>query len=152
MKDAPHPEGFILFSEAVTRLAKSMWGGLRQAEPVRRVKAVAKKASIGFGPWREHAGKSLTAAVRHGELAAYLVVDPRRPSKHLVAPQRLPKTPVPLPTNVLSGMITSHGSLQDDPIRPSITTAAGDRQLFQLLTVGVLLIRTSDFEAWHQSE
>src|SRR5438477_3403143 len=152
MKDAPHHEGFVFFSEAVTRLADGMWGGLRQAEPVRVIKAVAKKASIGFGPWREQAGKRLTTAARHGEVAVYLAADPRRSSEHLVAPQRVPETPVSLSTNVLSRMITSHGSLQDGPIRPSINTADGDEQLFQLLTVGVLLVRTSDFEAWHQSE
>jgi hypothetical protein len=33
-----------------------------------------------------------------------------------------------------------------------MTTAESDPKLFQLLTVGVLLVRTTEFEAWYQSE
>jgi hypothetical protein len=52
MKEAPLPDGYILFSAAVTRLAEGIWGGLPQPEPLRAIKTVAEEGSIGFGVWR----------------------------------------------------------------------------------------------------
>ena len=152
MNDAPSYEGFILFSEAVTQLARGMWGGVRQADPVRANRKFAKRETFGFEPWREQAGKRLTAAARKGTLAVYLAADPRRSYQHLVCPQDLSVAPVRMPKRVLNRMITSHGSLQDDPIRPSLTIADGDLILFALLTVGTVSIRVSDFEAWYCCE
>jgi hypothetical protein len=87
MKDETAPDGFLRFSDTVTQLAEGMWGRLRQAEPVRTIKKIAKKASIGFGPWRERAGKRLTTAARKGEVAIYVVADRQRSFEHLVSPQ-----------------------------------------------------------------
>jgi hypothetical protein len=49
-------------------------------------------------------------------------------------------------------LIASRGSLPDHPIRPSIKSAEGNERLFALLTVGLLVVRASDFEDWYQSE
>jgi hypothetical protein len=152
MKDRTAPDGFLRFSDAVTQLAEGMWGGLRQAEPVRTIKKIAKKASIGFGPWREGAGKRLTTAARKGEVAVYAVADRQRPFEHLVSPPDVRAKPEGLPISVLKRLITSRGTLSDYPIRPSIRTADGDHKLFELLTVGVLLVRANDFAVWYRSE
>jgi hypothetical protein len=106
MKEAPLPEGYIPFSAAVTRLAEGIWGGLPQAEPVRAIKKVAKKASIGFGPWREAAGRRLTAAVRHGELAVYVAADAKPLGQCVNAPHRY-SGPIIVPKGVLS-RLTPH--------------------------------------------
>ena len=60
--------------------------------------------------------------------------------------------PVAVPVNVVKRLIASRGSLPDHPIRPSIETADGNQKLFALLTVGLLVVRTSDFDVWYQSE
>ncbi len=57
------PDGFLRFSDAISRLAEGMWGGLPRPVPVQAIKRIEKKASIGFGPRRERAGQRLTAAV-----------------------------------------------------------------------------------------
>jgi hypothetical protein len=59
---------------------------------------------------------------------------------------------VTVPVSVLARLTTTRGSLPDHPIRPSIKTAEGDEKLLGLLTVGVLVIRASDFEVWYRSE
>jgi hypothetical protein len=54
--------------------------------------------------------------------------------------------------SVLARLTTTRGSLPNHPIRPSIKTAEGDEKLLGLLTVGVLVIRASDFDVWYRSE
>jgi len=140
------PHGFVRFSDAISHLADGTCGGLRRPAPVQDAKRTDKRASIGFGPWRELAGKQLTAAVKKGKLDAYVCVTP---------PVLLGDglfEPTPLPVTVLARLITTRGSLPDHPIRPSLTTTAGDAKLLRLLTIGILVIRTSDFEAWYRSE
>ena len=57
-----------------------------------------------------------------------------------------------VPVSVLARLITTRGSLPDHPIRPTIKTAEGDEKLLGLLTVGVLVIRASDFDVWYRSD
>ena len=57
-----------------------------------------------------------------------------------------------VPVSVLKRLITSHGSLPDHPIRPSMKAAEGNERLFALLAVGVLVVRADDFDGWYQSE
>ena len=45
-------DGFLRISDAVNRLANGMWGGLPRPVPVQAFKQTAKRASIGYGPWR----------------------------------------------------------------------------------------------------
>jgi hypothetical protein len=106
MKEVPLPDGYILFSAAVTRLAEGIWGGLPQPEPLRAIKKVEKKASIGFGPWREAAGRRLTAAARQGKLAVYVAADAERLAQCVPAPRRYSGAIV-VPKGVLNRLITS---------------------------------------------
>jgi hypothetical protein len=151
MKEAPLPDGYILLSAAINQFAAGIWGGLRQPEPVRAVKKIAKKLSVGFGPWREKAGQHLTAAVRRGELGVYVAPDASRLAQCVPSPTGY-SGPVIVPRTVLKRLITSRQTLQDDPIRPSLTTAAGDERLFALLSVGVLVVRSDDFATWYEVE
>jgi hypothetical protein len=147
------PDGLLRFSDAISRLAEGMWGGLRRPVPVQAIKQTDKKASIGFGPWRERAGQRLTAAVTKGKLAVYVFAKPQ-PLKNRALARRSPQElePVTVPVSVLARLRTTRGSLPDHPIRPSMKTAEGDEKLLGLLTVGVLVIRASDFDVWYQSE
>ena len=151
MKDAPLPDGYILLSDAVTRLAEGIWGGLPRAEPLRAIKTVAKKASIGFGPWREFAGRHLTAAVRRGELAVYVAAGAERLAQSVRGPHCYSR-PVLVPKSILNRLITSRGALSDAPIRPTLTTAGGDARLFALLSVGTLVVRARDFAVWYETD
>jgi hypothetical protein len=148
------PEGYLRVSCATNRLADGMWGGLRRPEPVADIKKSRKKLSVGFGPWREKAAECLRAAAIKGELAVYVVAEPKVGFTIRIQPERSPKQidPVALPGAVLSRLITSRGGLPDHAIRPSIRTAGGDEILLALLITGVLVVRTNDFEAWYRSE
>lgn len=148
------PDGFLRFSDAVNRLAQGMWGGLPRPVPVQTIKHTSQKASVGFGPWREQAGQNLRAAAVNGELAIYVVAKPKVPSKNRALTRRSPgeTEPAVVPLNVLKRLPTSRGGLPDHPIRPSIKTAEGNEMLFALLTVGLLVVRESDFDVWYRSE
>jgi hypothetical protein len=147
------PDGFLRFSDAISRLAEGMWGGLRRPKSIQAIKRIEKKASIGFGPRRERAGQCLTAAVTKGKLAVYVLAEPRAIENRALA-RRSPRewAPVTVPASVLARLRTTRGSLPDHAIRPSIKTAEGDVKLLGLLTVGVLNIRARDFDAWYRSE
>jgi hypothetical protein len=59
---------------------------------------------------------------------------------------------VVVPVGVLNGLMTSRGGLPDHAYRPSIKTAGGDEGLLALLTTGLLVVRTMEFEVWYRSE
>src|SRR6516225_7659968 len=98
------PDGFLRFSDAISRLAEGMWGGLRGPAPVRAIKRIEKRASIGFGPWREQAGQRLTAAVKKGRLAVYVFAEPQALFKSRALARRSPQQlkPVTVPVSVLA--------------------------------------------------
>jgi hypothetical protein len=148
------PNDFLRISCAVNRLSDGMWGGLRRPDPVAAIKQDQKKLSLGFGPWGEKAGRRLRAAAVKGKLAIYVLAKPQvRSEDHSLTESSLEKIePVVVPVNVVKRLIISRGSLPDHPIRPSIKTADGNQKLFALLTVGLLVVRTSDFDVWYQSE
>jgi hypothetical protein len=126
-----------------------MWGGLPQPEPVRNLKRRFKKASIGFGPWRQKAGQRLTAAVRRGELVVYVLSKPRVRSLALPSQEEMP---LRVPVSVLRRLIAPRKSLPDHPIRPSIRAAKGNEKLLGSLTSGLLVVRANDFDVWYRSE
>jgi hypothetical protein len=148
------PKGFLRMSHATNRLADGMWGGLPRPEPVVAFKQGQQKLSVGFGPWREKAAERLRAAAVAGELAVYVVARPLgRSKKHtLTRPPREGVEPVVVPASVLNRLMTPRGGLPDHAYRPSIKTAGGDEGLLALLTTGLLVVRTKDFEAWYRSE
>jgi hypothetical protein len=148
------PADFLSLSEAVNRLAEGMWGGLRRPEPVAAIKQDYKKLSVGFGPWREKAGRRLRVAAVKGKLVIYVLASPRvRSADHDltgVSPTKPEPEAVPVP--VIKRLILSRGSLPDHSIRPTIKTAEGDEKLFASLASGQLVVQASDFEDWYQSE
>ena len=152
MNDVSVPRGFLRFSKAISRLEEGMWGGLPQPDAVRNVKRTFKKASIGFGPWREKAGQRLTAAVRRGELVVYVLLNSRAPLTNRALACRSQDRIEPVPVSVLRRLIAPRKSLPDHPIRPSIMTADGNEKLLEFLTSGLLVVRANDFDAWYRSE
>jgi hypothetical protein len=148
------PPGFLPLSEAVNRLTDGMWGGLQRPEPVVVVKQSYKKLSVGFGPWREKAGRLLRVAAVKGKLAIYIIANNQvRSDDHdLTGDASKKPEPTSVPVPVITRLILSRGTLPDHPIRPSMKTAEGNEKLFALLTIGLLVVRVSDFDAWYHSE
>ena len=148
------PADFLPLSHAVNRLADGMWGGLQRPEPVVAIKRVHKKLSLGSGPWGERAGRRLRAAAVRGKLAIYVFAKPQiRSEAHNRAecpPEKI--EPFVVPVTVVKRLIASRGSLPHYPFRPSIKTAEGNEKLLALLTVGLLVVRASEFDCWYQSE
>lgn len=148
------PKDFLRISCAVNQLSDGMWGGMPRPGPVAAIKQDQKKLSVGFGPWGEKAGRCLRAAAVRGKLAIYVLAKPQvRSDDHSLteqSPDEIEPEIVPVP--VVKQLIASRGSLPDHAIRPSIKAADGDEKLFALLTVGLLVVRASDFDGWYQSE
>jgi hypothetical protein len=96
----------------------------------------------------------LRAATVKGELVVHVLANPQVRSKTRKLTEYSPEKiePVMVPVNVVKRLITSRGGLPDHPIRPSIKTAKGNEKLFALLTVGLLVVRASDFDIWYRSE
>jgi hypothetical protein len=140
------PNRYILFSEAIRKLAISMWGGLRRPDELQKVKQIFNKAGepnarIEWGRWRQKAAERLTRAARLGELMVYVTHQDRRaPTCSMV------------PSKSLKQLILSRGSLQDRAIRPSIKACNGDQTLFAWLKTGCLVIDETEFSRWYQAE
>jgi hypothetical protein len=146
---APHrelPNGYILFSEAIRRLAIRMWGALPPPNELQNVKNMFKEAGesnarIEWGRWREKAAGRLTQAALKAKLAVYVThQDQDTPTYSIV------------PSNVLRQLIASRGSLPDHAIRPSIKACDGNESLFVLLKTGCLVVAETEFSAWLQTE
>lgn len=152
--DPAVPEGYLRFSEAVSRLTKSMYGNLSRPGVVAKVKKAHRKESIGLACWRERAAERLSAAARTGELAVSLLARPRvLPEQYgmerYVAADR-EATVVPL--EVVRRLLTSRGGLTDHPIRPTRRTAGGNKKLLRSLAAGILVIQETDFTPWRDAE
>jgi len=161
VQDQPHPHtvtevsaDFLPWSEAVNRLADGMWGGLQRPEPVVVIKQSYKKLSVGFGPWREKAGRLLRVAAVKGKLAIYILAknQVRFDDHDLTGDASAKPEPPSVPVPVIKRLILSRGTLPDHPIRPSMQTAEGNENLFALLTVGLLVVRASDFDVWERAK
>jgi hypothetical protein len=147
------PHGYLRFSHAVSRLADGIWGGLPRPVAVVEIKEIWRDVSVVFGPWREQAGKRLTAAVMNEELAVYMVADPRSEEAALKPCAPKQTEPLALPLNLLRQLLTnSRGILTDHVIRPMLKTVEHNLTLFHLLTEGLLVVRASDFDVWYRSE
>lgn len=161
------PDGFLRFSDAVHRLTQGVWGGLRRPELLGEIdpknlrggggvftlpdgeKWAVKpegRGSIGFGPWKETAGRLLTKAANEGKLKVYIFSD------NQTEINESSRVPLILSTAVVSKMIRSRGSLPDHAIRPSLRLAGGSEKLFKLLKEGVLLVHVEEFNKWYRSE
>ncbi len=101
---------------------------------------------MGFGPWKEEAGKLLRRAAIEGKLALYISAEYRSES------ERLDRHPVVLPPSVLARMIPVRETLPDHPVRNSLRIACADLNIFKLLGSGILLVRAEEFTAWYKAE
>jgi hypothetical protein len=140
------PDGFLRLSDAVDRLARGIWGGLRRPAPVRAAKREDKRARIGFGPWKQEAGKQLRRAAIDGKLAIYAFAEP------LTAANNQSQMPVAVSPTVLGRLIASRETLPDHPFRPTLKTTAGDQKTLELLQNGILLAAEQEFNHWYHSE
>ena len=145
---------YLPLSEAVKRLTEGMWGGVPRPEPVVLIKQSYKDVSVGFGRWGEKAGRLLRVAAVKGKLAIYVLAKNqiRSDGHDLTVDASAKPEPASVPVSVIERLIRSRGSLPDQPIRPSMQTAEGNEKLFAMLTVGLLVVRASDFEDWYHSE
>ena len=145
MKSEAIPDGFLSVSEAVSVLARGMWGGLRRPDPVRQLKKQYRNASVGFGPWKEEATRCLKTAAIDGNVQVYVFAKGIRSACHIET------KPVPLLIEVLKRLIAVRGGLPDHPIRPSLRIAGGDTNLLVLLNRGILLVSKKEFDDWYRS-
>ena len=147
------PDGFLRFSDAVSRLAQGMWGGLRRPIPVRRIKGHKqyKNVSVVFAPWKEQAGRRVSTAATEGDLPVYIFACSNAQSDTPYAQPAI-REPVVLPTQLLGRLITTRGCFPDHPIRPSMKTAGGDKEIHGLLKTGIIVVRSKEFEIWYRAE
>ena len=69
LTDLIPPNGFLRFSDAVSRQAQGMWGGLRRPIPVRRIKGHKqyKNVSVVFAAWKEQAKQDDALVLRQSK-------------------------------------------------------------------------------------
>ena len=103
-------ENYLRLSECLCRLSEGMWGGLRRPEPLQAIKTTFKKQRIGYGPWRDEAGKRLTAAALNGELTVYCT-NPKAQAEDGKDSLARPTDAAVVPVNVLKNLITVRGIL-----------------------------------------
>jgi hypothetical protein len=140
-------------SEAADVLAAGMWGSVPRPAPVQAIKRKLKKLSAGFGPWRDKAGQCLRSAAVQGKLPIYVAAESQvTPGAPAAPPFPGTKEPIAVSASVVRQLVTTRGSLPDHPIRPSGKSVARDMKLLRLLTLGVLLVRASEFGPWYRSE
>jgi hypothetical protein len=145
----------MFISDAISRLADGMWGGLRRPAAVGAIKKSSPKVSIGFGPQREEAGRRIRAAATNAKLVVYVAPNRqvRAKSRSQVCHPPGLIEPTVVPISVVKRLITtSRGSLPDQPIRPSLKATEDNQKLLALLISGLLAIRMSDFDVWYRSE
>jgi hypothetical protein len=146
MKSEAIPDGFLSVSEAVSVLARGMWGGLRRPDPVRQLKKQYRKVSVGFGPWKEEAARRFRTAAIAGNVQVYVFAKTSRSASHVET------VPVALSIKVLERLIAPRGGVPDHAVRPSLKTAGGDTKLLVLLLSGILLVSKKEFDGWYHSQ
>jgi hypothetical protein len=133
------PDGFLRMRDVVAELIKGMYATFRQPKPIHKIKRVHQKASVVFGPWKQHAAERIRTAACNGDLPLYVALSADQP-------------PTKLHPDVVGRLITVRGGLPEHPIRPSLKTVHGDTRLLKLLSSGLLLLRRHNFEAWYKAE
>jgi len=101
MKSEAIPDGFLSVSEAVSVLARGMWGGLRRPDPVRQLKRYKqyRNASVGFSPRQEEAARRFRTAAIEGNVQVYVFAKASRSAGHVET------VPTPLSIEVLERLI-----------------------------------------------
>jgi hypothetical protein len=144
--DETVPDGYLRLSHAVKRLYRGVWGTLPRPEPLQTMSPEFRRKVPGWGPWKEDAGSILTTAATEGKLPLYVSTE------SCAAINNVESQPTLLPTTVVSRMIPIRGSLPDHPLRLSLKIACGDHKILEKLQVGLLLVRTEEFDKWYRAE
>ncbi|HWX71795.1 MAG TPA: hypothetical protein VNY79_04800 [Xanthobacteraceae bacterium] len=140
------PDCFFSISEAVSVLARGMWGGLQRPDPVGQFKKQFGNVSVGFGPWKEEAARRFRTAAIEGNVQVYVYCEKSGSASHVET------KPVSLSIEVLARLIAPRGGLPDHAVRPSLKIAGGDTKLLALLARGILLVSKKDFDNWYRSQ
>jgi hypothetical protein len=155
------PEDYLRLSDAYSRLADGMWGGLPRAEAVRAIRRRLKiepaygEIYFGYGPWRERAADCLTRAALVGKLTVHVVKDRTfdlnssslgnaAVTHHIDA--------MVVPVKILRRLAKPRSGLPDHPFRPTHKIVDGDGVMLDALLKGVLVVREREFAAWYRSE
>lgn len=105
------------------------------------------RESIGYGAWKDHAGKTLSTAALKGRLTVYAFAS----APDMASDSDISK-PVVIPRDVLRRMVLRRGCLPDRAIQPSHKMTNYNNALLKLLSQGVLLVCAQEFNEWYRGE
>ncbi len=156
---SPIPEAFLRLSEAVDILEAKMFGGIKRPGPINEAKKYGgKNLSVGWGPWRERAKKTIRQAALRGEIKIYAVGPPPRG----IGSDRNDKPadagdgePMEIPVIILECLPTSRGGfleggirLGHDVLQKEEMSAALETALYE----GSLVVDSATFQSWYETE
>ena len=128
-----------------------MWGGIRRAEPVAKLKREEPRLSVGWGPWRDHAGAALRSAILEGKLSVYV-----RPTANAEAGGQsggqISDLTTTVPTSVFKRLVAPRGIPTDHAYRPTLTSVGNDPILLARLNSGILVLQKTAFDNWYRRE
>ena len=174
------PDGYILFSEAIHRLQRSMWGGLQRPLAVSELsdrfqreksntwvtihtadlqtsfgqESLAKAPNIRMS-WSKYRGrKPLVFGPWRQKAGESLTRAARTERLEVYVAHQDDGTPActHIPPMVLSRLIIARGSLSDRAFRPSMKACDGDQKLLLLLQHGYLVVQEDKFTRWLVTE
>jgi hypothetical protein len=144
------PPGYVTISESVNRLEKGMFAQLPRPVLVHEVKKhpdIGRDASIGFGPWRDQAAKSIRDAAIAGHLmVCCAIVDESRAVDEGSIDS--------VPKEALKLVIPVHSGLPDYAVhvyRPQPGSSISSRLLAKLRK-SIMLLSRVEFDAWYEAE
>jgi hypothetical protein len=144
------PPGYVMISESVNRLEKGMFAQLPRPVLVHEVKRnpdIGRDASIGFGPWRDQAAKSIRDAAIAGHLMVCCAIVDESRAVDEGSIESVPKEALKL-------VIPVHSGLPDYAVhvyRPQPGSSISSRLLAKLRK-SIMLLSRVEFDAWYEAE
>ena len=145
----PAPAGFTTISGCVNRLEKEMFTRLPRPALLDQVKKhpeIGRDAAIGFGPWRDHAARSIRDAAIAGQLTVWCAVVDKSGDTDKGSIEIVPQEAVNLIIPVRSGLPDRAVHLY----RPKPSASISSRLLTKLKK-GILLLSEAEFDAWREA-
>jgi hypothetical protein len=142
------PPGYVTISESVNRLEKGMFAQLPRPLLVHEVKRnpdIGRDASIGFGPWRDQAAKSIRDAAIAGHLMVCCAIVDESRAIDEGSIESVPKEALKL-------VIPVHSGLPDYAVhvyRPQPGSSISSRSK---LRKSIMLLSRVEFDAWYEAE
>ncbi len=144
------PSGYTTISESVNRLEEGMFAQLPRPVLVDEVKKhsdIGRDASIGFGPWRDQAAKSIRDAAIAGHLMVYCaIVDESHgvdEGSVEIVPQEAVKLIIPVHTGLPVHAVHVYRFQRGSSVSSRLLTK---------LRKGILLLSRVEFDAWYEAE